>query len=439
MKKQIQKIFSPIIVAWGRTPVVWLWRKPKTSLELLRQVESKFYKPGWRSRRQRLLSRILYFPMLLVWPFRAVLIAVSQFRSHAANTRKLYGVPYSVQIYSLLAIGLRYWKSPQIYYLFEIYRNRDLADARMFLLENSMTALMEHINTGKNDDHIQDKHAFNRAMGARGFPVIEDVGLVKQGSIVDVNGNPLELPACDLIAKPDFGLEGRGLTRFQWMGSDQYNDPDGKTFTRKELEEHLLKLAQEEVYLLQRRMTNHPAIQDLATGQFCTCRIITGMTPEGVVEVIMACFKMPLSHSVADNFGAGGIASGVDLDTGELGSAVYKYRFFHEFDEHPDTGATITGRKLPCWQATLDLVRSAHRQVDGGFAFLGWDVGITESGPVIVETQVTFGFILCQRPGRVAIGASRFPEIYSRWIDAETLGVKSTTDEQGNRQNIQDK
>ncbi len=422
MKRFLNRLFSPIVVAWGRTPVVWIWRQPRTNLEFIRQIESRYYNPGSYGGKQLILARLLYFPMLLMWPFRAVLICISQYRKHAAEICNRFHVPRTRQLISLFRIGIQYWTSPQVYYLFELFRDRDVRQANTYLLENSMTALLGVINNGKSDSHIQDKHEFNHTMGEKGFPVINDLGLVKSGRICDVNGAILQLPEYDFIAKPVLGLEGRGLARYDWSGNGQYRSAGGEQFTRDQLERHLLRLSQQEVLLLQPRMTNHHSIQELATGQFCTCRIITGITTSSAVEVIVAVFKMPTGKNVADNFGAGGLASGIDLDTGALGRAVYKYKSFEEFTEHPDTGAIIVGKRLPYWQETLDLVRSAHKQVDGKFAFLGWDVGITEEGPVIVETQVTFGFILCERPGRVAMGATRFPDIYRQWIDGKNPG-----------------
>jgi len=363
--------------------------------------------------------------MLLIWPIRVLVITVRQYRNHADETHQLHHVSRIAQISDLLLIGLRYWVSPEIYYMFEIYLDRDISKARTFLLENTMTSLMGHINADTSDLHIEDKHCFNAAMSARGFPVIEDLGLATQGRIVDANGNALKLPGCDLIAKPNIGLEGRGLIRFKWLGNYQYQSSTGTLYSTEQLQQLLVKLSHRETYLIQPRMINHPAIDDLANGQFCTCRIITGMSSTGQTEVVTAVFKMPTGDAIADNFGAGGLASAIDLKTGKLGRAVYKQKYLIEFDKHPDTGAVITGRELPCWIDTIDLVTQAHRQVDGEFAFLGWDVGINESGPVIVETQVTFGFILCQRPARVGLCETRFSDIYAQWIDPDTLEVIS--------------
>lgn len=413
----LNRIFSPIAVAWGRTPLVWLWRKPRTKFEFIRQIESRNFMPNWRSEALLMASLLLYFPMLVLWPFRAMIIAVMEFRLHASETRRLYGNSYVGQLVDLLSIGFRYWANPETYYLFKIYKNRDISNAKYFLLENSMTSLLRYVNGTKCDRHIQDKFLFNKRMREKGYPVINDIGVVTQGRLTSPKGSELDLPCCDFIAKPNLGLEGRGLTRFDWLTNGRYCSSEDKCYSAVNLAAHLKELSMHEAYLVQPRLENHPDITDLSNGGFCTSRIITAATPAGNVEVIVAVFKMPTGTKVADNFGAGGIASSIDLQTGELGAACYKHRLLLELDKHPDTGVTIVGRKLPYWSQTLDLVRKAHLDVEGDFGFLGWDVGVTESGPVIVEAQVTFGFILCQRPGRFALGSSRFVEIYSQWAD----------------------
>src|SRR4051794_16453738 len=71
-----------------------------------------------------------------------------------------------------------------------------------------------------------------------------------------------------------------------------------------------------------------------------------------------------------DNFGAGGLSAGIDLETGVLERGMRRVprassgpgRGSSEMewiDQHPDTGAQITGTKIPHWQSVVDGVLRA--------------------------------------------------------------------------------
>ena len=54
------------------------------------------------------------------------------------------------------------------------------------------------------------------------------------------------------------------------------------------------------------------------------------------------------------------------------------------FEEHPDTGCRIKGREVPLFDEAVALVLKAS-QAFGFMATIGWDVGLTPDGPVIIE------------------------------------------------------
>jgi hypothetical protein len=104
---------------------------------------------------------------------------------------------------------------------------------------------------------------------------------------------------------------------------------------------------------------------------------------------------------IADNFAAGGLAAPVDLARGTLGLARRRARPFVPVEEHPDSGHPIEGTAVPFWNEALDLAIDAHREFRD-MASVGWDVAITESGPVLVEGNAIWGVdsaqITHQRP-----------------------------------------
>ena len=66
-----------------------------------------------------------------------------------------------------------------------------------------------------------------------------------------------------------------------------------------------------------------------------------------------------------------------------------------ETTHHPDTDAQITGAVLPIWQEALDLALNAQsllKQVP----LIGWDIAISNNGPLIIEANETPDLALMQ-------------------------------------------
>jgi hypothetical protein len=99
---------------------------------------------------------------------------------------------------------------------------------------------------------------------------------------------------------------------------------------------------------------------------------------------------MPRGQAAADNFSAGGIACAIDGDRGELfGSALGAEPLSERFDCHPDTKRPIAGIALPQWDTAVSICLRAHEQLATCPA-MGWDVGFTPDGPMLIEGNLPF-------------------------------------------------
>src|SRR5919112_1978475 len=87
-------------------------------------------------------------------------------------------------------------------------------------------------------------------------------------------------------------------------------------------------------------------LNDINNGALSTIRVVTCLNEHGWPEVVAAAMRMAKgdNHRV-DNFHAGGIASAVDLQSGELGPASNMGMDARAgwLDRHPDSGGQITG------------------------------------------------------------------------------------------------
>jgi hypothetical protein len=102
------------------------------------------------------------------------------------------------------------------------------------------------------------------------------------------------------------------------------------------------------------------------------------------VELLVAFQKLIVGQRQIDNFAGaetGNLVVSIDAKTGTLLEA---FADGAPCPNHPDTRVVISGFQLPHWAAACALVRRAallFRPVRA----IGWDVALTEDGPVLVE------------------------------------------------------
>ncbi|MDY2777138.1 MAG: sugar-transfer associated ATP-grasp domain-containing protein [Collinsella sp.] len=129
-------------------------------------------------------------------------------------------------------------------------------------------------------------------------------------------------------------------------------------------------------------VVQHPDMARINPGSVNTIRVYSVLS-EGVAHAVYACIRMGNSDRPVDNINAGGMYSPIDMETGRIaGPACDKQ--FRIFEAHPRTGTVLTGYQIPLWDQVLDLVREAALVVPE-MGYVGWDVAITEEGPLFIE------------------------------------------------------
>ncbi len=140
-------------------------------------------------------------------------------------------------------------------------------------------------------------------------------------------------------------------------------------------------------YLFQSRLEPHPKIAEVVGDQLSTVRMFVLVDDNGPT-LLRAAWKIPSGESVADNFWrSGNMLGGIDVDTGrvirvlrrsETGTATV--------DKHPKTGASFSDLVFPEWTQMRDVVMQGAAAVPSCH-FQGWDVALTDRGPVLVELE----------------------------------------------------
>ena len=173
-----------------------------------------------------------------------------------------------------------------------------------------------------------------------------------------------------IFCKPVDGSCGHGCMK---KNLDDYADFD----------EMYRELLQEDSWLLEEVLKQHPDNEKVYPYAMNCLRIITVVDKQRVPHVIFATQKFGLNGRVVDNYGFG---TRVDLETGKIcspgvsgdGSMAIVY------DEHPMTHYKLMGHQVPMFKEACELAKQAALVVPQ-VRYVGWDIGITPDGPAIVE------------------------------------------------------
>ena len=191
------------------------------------------------------------------------------------------------------------------------------------------------------------------------------------------------------IYKPAFGSRGKGAESVE-MGP-------GKM---KEAYEHICSLPDG---VVEEFVKQHPVMNELTPASVNTIRIVTMSSKEKAVtadgrhtDIAYAALRIGGGNSIVDNFHSGGMAVAVDLETGKICTDAADMEG-NVFNAHPVTGTVFRGFQIPYFRESVEMVEDIIREkeVEG---YMGWDIAISEKGPVLIEVNTHPGAVLLSTP-----------------------------------------
>jgi hypothetical protein len=181
--------------------------------------------------------------------------------------------------------------------------------------------------------------------------------------------------AVELIIKPVSGCGGKGVAR-------AYLEHGVVSVQRGGDHMALSQYVVDERSVVQRRLRQHQSLE-LFGSALPTIRVVTFLTTEGNVLVLGAYIRFGIGSSYVDNICSGGIYVSVDLQTGFLTGEGYDLKR-NRYSHHPDNNIAFAGLEIPYWKESVHLAKTVQEGT-GFYRLLGLDIGVTETGPVLVE------------------------------------------------------
>lgn len=363
-----------------------------------------------------------------LWALREPVRLLRAVRRAVAGTGRAvqarHGVSTAAQAAQMLWLGLVRNVQPDSYYRYQLYRPERRRRAALYL-QHTEAALFYRVLAHRDarDDFLtlEDKRRFELWCRRHGFRTVRTVAEFRDGALVATELAPdgraaiVAMQGRDLFSKPVDASEGRGARLWRWQDG-AWTEGDGPRLDVDALADALAAQSRGTGILLQECLANDPALAAVTSGAVCTVRFVTARAPGGAPEVTSVGFRMGVGASRTDNFSGGGLAAGVDPETGRLGTVVQADPVFHvkAVEQHPDTGTRLAGFALPRWDEAVALALAAHAALPR-IGFVGWDVALTPDGPVLVEGNFSPGARLAQAPSGEPLGATN----HLRYLDAQ--------------------
>lgn len=265
--------------------------------------------------------------------------------------------------FDIINCAVRYGAGYYDYNMFAFY-NMDHNHRKTFVTRVKNKKIISIMNDSAYSDIYDSKNKFNKRFNK----------YLKRDwlDMFEANFDDFKKFAQDMeyiFAKPNNGASGSGIEKI-------------KVSDYKDLKELYNYIKEKNFGVIEEVIVQHKDLQKLYPSSINTYRIVT-IVVNGKPQCSYAIFKMGTGGQCVDNSAKGGIFAPIDLENETIANVALSERG-EIFEKHPDTGIDLVGYKLPYVKEALELCYNAALEIEQ-IKFVGWDVAITESGPIIVE------------------------------------------------------
>jgi hypothetical protein len=276
------------------------------------------------------------------------------------------------------------------------------ARERWAVRRRDIEELLERLNPSGAVDLVQDKLAFATACGERGLPTPPVLAALARSpdraATVAAWAGALERGAPEeFVVKPVRGQRGIGVRVLDRRagGAGEPGRP-ARPWSALAAE---LEAGPGPTLLLQPRLRSREDVRRLSgRDALQTYRVVTLLDEHGRARVLHAILRLVVGDVLLDGFrshdanvtgnliarvqGDGTLAASVGVAPSGFGLV--------RVPRHPHSGVVLAGAPAPGWDEARDLALRAAEAFDE-LRSVGWDVAVTEDGPVLVEGNAWWG------------------------------------------------
>ncbi|EAW30011.1 putative hexapeptide transferase family protein [marine gamma proteobacterium HTCC2143] len=209
-----------------------------------------------------------------------------------------------------------------------------------------------------------------------------------------------------VIIKPIRGHAGRDIYIVKRKGSKLLVQSDACEY---DLQKFFLKGQ----FIVQAVIEQDKAISDISSSSINTIRVVTMLSKSGDVIVVSSSMRFGIGASYVDNWSAGGIAVGIDHQTGTLGKIAYD-KHGKEYSHHPVSGIELAGYSIPKWELVLESAKTVQNAFPY-YKLLGMDIALSDDGPVLIEVNANSDIVFQEQTSGPLLKNRRVAEAFDEY------------------------
>lgn len=144
--------------------------------------------------------------------------------------------------------------------------------------------------------------------------------------------------------------------------------------------------------LVEEVIKQHSEMSKLSSSSVNTLRLVT-ITKNNKTNIMVRVIRMGDGHHDVDNFHSGGMYTVFNEDGIITKPAIDREGNIYEY--HPLTNTKLVGFKIPYYKEAIEMVKEASKVIPQ-IRYIGFDIAITDKGPVIIEGNELPGYDLYQ-------------------------------------------
>jgi hypothetical protein len=221
---------------------------------------------------------------------------------------------------------------------------------------------------------VQDKVRFADLCGAHALPHVNTLAAFRNGAPVESAGSVAAL-AESVFVKPIAGKGGAGAQVWRFEGG-VFVSASSERLTPQAL---AAALSREDCIV-------QPLIRG---GAVSNLRLVTAIARSGKAVAIAA--TIIIDNDIAAITSQNGRLYGIDLSTGAINRAFDMGQIKDLSSIHIPVEDPLVGATLPFWHEAVELAVRAHETAFPRFISLGWDIVLSDAGPVLIEANQGWG------------------------------------------------
>lgn len=233
---------------------------------------------------------------------------------------------------------------------------------------------------------LRDKILFNIFANGIGIATPENEFYTVNGQLFDFKTK--KQLTVDELCQKDHDLFCKLVDGECGNGVFQLHIQQGKVFINGNLSarEELEKRFSQGRYIAQTVIKQHSLMDQLHPQSINSMRLITVRSlKDRTIHVFPSILRIGTGNSIVDNTSQGGLAVGVDLQTGRLKQyGFYKPQFGLKVDIHPDSHIRFDQFVIPHFKEAVSQAVYFHSMLPGLHS-VGWDIAIGDNGPIFIE------------------------------------------------------